>query len=125
VLLPFGESPVGWILYTPEGRMAAQLAQAELPRPADRALIASITADEARTILQAFVAYGGSWDVDEARSCVVHRVDISSQPNMIGTELVREYRFDEDRLVLRPPPRVVDGVERQGEVVWRRERLRG
>src|SRR3954454_3672713 len=82
VLLPFGDSPLGWILYTPEGRMAAQIAQAEMPRPADDALIASITADEARMILSAFVAYGGSWDVDEPRGCVVHRVDISSQPNM-------------------------------------------
>jgi hypothetical protein len=120
VVLPFGNRPLGWILYTPEGRMAAQIARAELPRPADRALIASLTADEAQAILAAFVAYGGSWDVDEARGCVVHRVDISSQPNMIGSELVRQYRFEGDRLLLRPPPRVVDGVERQSEVVWRR-----
>jgi hypothetical protein len=48
-----------------------------------------------------------------------HRVDAASDPARIGSDQVREVSFDDDKMILRPPPRRQAGEEYR-ELTWAR-----
>lgn len=100
---PLGEDAVGSIVYTPQHRMAVNImrpgrvawasANPGLGTPAE-------TADAAA----GYIAYAGSFTVDEAASVVEHHVDISLYPNWIGVVQRRFVDLQGDELVLEAPP---------------------
>lgn len=45
--------------------------------------------------------YFGSFSIDEDEGAVIHHIEGSWFPNLIGTEQVRFYRFEDEQLVLR------------------------
>jgi hypothetical protein len=100
---PYGENPAGRITYDKAGRMSAQLM-----RPGRRCTVApgvSFTAgnangEEIREAVDGFIAYFGTFDVDESAQTVIHHVQACLVPSWVGTDLKRAYRFETDRLVL-------------------------
>lgn len=91
-----GADPRGMIYYGPDGEMAVQVAPgAAAPRAG-----AAITADEALIALKDYIAYFGTYTVDETAGTVTHHRLGSVQPGDRG-DLVRHYEFSGDRLVLR------------------------
>lgn len=109
---PYGPTPLGYITYT-DGFMHAILMNSERPnvgtpveefgrRSGVRRLafiIRKLTAlaRHSAAMMQA-TAYSGEWEIhgDE----VVHHVKASVLPDWIGTDLVRSYAFEQDRLTL-------------------------
>lgn len=100
---PLGENAVGSIVYTPQHRMAVNImrpgraawasANPSLGTPAE-------TADAA----SGYIAYAGSFIVDETASVVEHHVEISLYPNWIGVVQRRFVDLQGDELVLEAPP---------------------
>jgi Lipocalin-like domain len=115
VTRPFGDSPLGSILYQPDGRMSAQVSVASPPRfTADDPLQAS--AEEIAQAWRSYFGYWGSFRVDAEKRVVLHRVEGCSLPNWIGTEQVRHFSFDAaNRLILETPSS--DG---HSKLIWRR-----
>jgi len=113
---PFGEKPVGRIEYDKEGRMFALLM-----RPGRRSTLApgleldAANVEEIREAVTGFVAYFGSYEVDDASQTVTHHVKASLVPSWVGTSLKRSFRWDGARLVL---TRAVPGTT--DELVWER-----
>ena len=70
------------------------------------------TPEEAKAALAGYVAYFGSYTVDEERRVVTHHRQGSVQPGDTA-DLVRGYELVGDRLTLRPP-----GTSYQ--VIWER-----
>ncbi|HKW35274.1 MAG TPA: lipocalin-like domain-containing protein [Candidatus Acidoferrum sp.] len=100
MLRPFGDSPVGLILYQAHGRMSAQLSVGRPARFAsedpDRA-----STEEAAEAWRTYFGYWGSFKVYPDKRVVVHRVEGSSFSNWIGTEQIRHFRFEgANRLIL-------------------------
>ncbi len=96
---PYGEHPIGRILYHPDGLMSASLMRS------GRASFASenrheATAEERAAAYYDFMSYFGSFTVEEAAGTVTHHVDGATFPNWIGTDLVRSYDFAGDQLTL-------------------------
>ncbi len=79
---PLGMSPLGTILYTPDGYMSAQLA---MPGPYE---------DEQEPVAYA-IAYSGPFDVDEQTRTVAHHVQVSVIPSWMGTTQLRQVQFRE------------------------------
>ncbi len=119
VSFPFGEDPSGMLLYEPSGRMSAQLLRRDRP-PFDSGDQLMGDASEIKSAFQGCIAYFGAFEVDEAAATVVHRVEGSLFPNWIGTEQVRYYELDRDRLTIKTAPTEWDGVEVVAVLVWRR-----
>ena len=99
VTLPFGENPVGLLVYTPQGAMSGQVMRR------DRALLPPSyrKSGSTRQILSAFesyIAYFGTFAVDEKAQQVIHFVEGSLYPNWIGTQQRRGFGFTENRLQL-------------------------
>jgi len=71
------------------------------------------TPEEVRAAFEGFLAYYGSYQVNESENTVVHRVEVASFPNWVGTELRRHFQFLEERLILKAP-------DSGAELVWSR-----
>jgi hypothetical protein len=107
---PLGTNPLGTILYTPDGYMAAQLAR---PGPYE---------DDQKPVAY-YVAYSGPYDVDEQTRTVAHQVQVSVIPSWLGTTQIRQVQFREPgTLVLsacEQSPR--DGVLTTTTITWSRQ----
>jgi len=80
---PFGEAPLGRILYEAGGHMAVLLMRPSGNPLSERA---------------GFIAYSGRFELhDEA---VHHLIDMASDPALMGTIQVRQMRLANDELVL-------------------------
>jgi hypothetical protein len=103
-----GANPKGIIYYDPSGHMVVQVAPDKERSKAGTAP----TPDEAHAALAGYVAYFGTYSIDEHARTVTHHRQGSVQPGDTA-DLVRGYEFAGDRLILRPP-----GTTH--EVVWER-----
>ncbi len=115
-VVPF-ENPFtdGLIMYTPTGRMSVQLMRGGRQEYAgDRP-----TDEEAQAALATYTAYYGPFTVNEAEGTVTHHRQTHLNPGSV-LDVVRAYRFSGNRLMLKPPSRVVDGEELTSTLTWER-----
>jgi len=103
-----GANPKGMIYYGPHGEMAVQIAP-DIERKRAGAVVAP---DEAALAITGYIAYFGTYSINEQAGTVTHHRHASIQPGDSG-DLVRRYEFNGDRLVLRPPNSTM-------EVSWER-----
>jgi Lipocalin-like domain len=103
-----GANPKGIIYYDPSGSMVVQVAPDKERSKAGSAP----TPDEAQAALLGYIAYFGTYTVDETAATVTHHRHASVQPGD-AADLVRGFEFSGDRLILRPPGTTY-------EVVWER-----
>jgi hypothetical protein len=112
---PFGDSPLGLILYLADGRMSAQISIGSPARFASEDRLRA-SAEEAAEAWRTYFGYWGSFKVYTEKRVVVHRVEGSSFSNWIGTEQVRRFRFDgTNRLVLE-----TQSASGHSTVIWQR-----
>ena len=117
---PMGPTPMGLIMYTPDGFMSAQLSQQ------DRKSFASgdwfkATDDEFRNEATTYIAYSGPFNGDEQNQHLTHSMFISLFPNWIGQTQPRVVRIEGDHLFLSTASPILSG----GKIVnspleWRR-----
>jgi hypothetical protein len=118
--LPIGPCPQGFLLYTDDGYMSAQLATP------DRATFAGGdmnrgTPEEYIAAGKSYLAYSGPYRVDEARHAVEHGMAISLFPNWTGDRQLRIVELDGDELRLKADgPIMYDGSLKNTTVTWRR-----
>ena len=93
---PHGDSPRGRIYYDLAGRMGAML-----DAPGRKVLPQSPSAEDYREMLRGMVAYYGTYSVDESTKRVIHHIEAGSNPAWIGTDFVRWFEFNGNRLTLR------------------------
>ena len=74
------------------------------------------SSEEIREAVNGFIAYFGTFDVDESSHTVIHHVQACLVPSWVGTDLKRAYRFSANSLVLTATTTSVL------EVIWELER---
>ena len=101
---PMGPLPLGIVTLTAEGRMLAVLSDGrpELP-PGTR---------------REYRSYIGAYTFDG--TTLVTKVDGADDPSWLDSEQVRAARFENGRMILRPPPRMVAGRLVHRELAWER-----
>ena len=114
---PLGKKAKGLIVYAPDGYMFAALMAPVRTRFAGEDPFGG-SAYEAMNAMRAYHTYSGRYRLEEGQ--VVHTVEMALFPNMIGSEQVRYYRFEGDRLILTTPPLTRGGVTGVAELVWRK-----
>ncbi|WP_119067379.1 lipocalin-like domain-containing protein [Rubrobacter indicoceani] len=118
---PYGQNPVGIIMYTPDGYMSANIMRSGRPGfPSDA--YGSASPEEQGEALRSYLAYAGPFEV-ASETKVIHHVTTSLIPNWTGGDQTRYYAFDDSRRALtlsthpaddRSPGRVVLVWERAG-----------
>ena len=108
---PFGREATGLLIYAADGTMSGQLMRPSRPVFASATIVGGTDA-ELRAAATGYVAYAGTFEIDEARRMVLHRVSMSLFPNLVGTVQERMVALDGDTLELR----TADGAR----LVWER-----
>jgi lipocalin-like protein len=114
---PYGDVPVGFLIYGADGYMSATIMRPGRPHFAsgDRA---RGSAEEVRLASEGFLGYCGTYDVDESRGVIVHHVAAADFPNSVGTDLVRRFSMENGTLVLETQPVPRAGKTWVFRLVW-------
>jgi hypothetical protein len=83
-----GKSPTGYMIFTPEGRFMAVLTGEGRKSPN--------TDQDRADLLKSMFAYTGMYRIEDDK--VIVKVDVSWFPGWVGTEQVRSFKVDENRL---------------------------
>jgi hypothetical protein len=112
----FGEQPDGYLGYSPDGRMYAIFIRRDRITPRD----VVPTEEEGVQLLGSMVAYAGTYTLSEGK--VVHHIDISWNQGWTGTDQVRFFELDGNRLTITTAPyrSYLDGLEGRSVLVWDR-----
>jgi hypothetical protein len=113
---PLGPDPVGRIDYDSAGHMSAHLMKRGVPNFTSQNRN-SATSDEIVGAWRGYIGYFGTYTIDEKAQAIIHHVQGGWFPNYVGTNQVRHYRFDGDRLILQ-----ADSAIGHGTIVWKRSR---
>jgi Lipocalin-like domain len=119
VSYPLGEKAVGILIYDSGGRMAAQLMRPDRPKFASGDMRGG-TPEETKTAAEGYVAYFGTYEVDDKKGTVIHHVEASLFPNWVGQDQVRFFEFSAGMLTLKTLPLLSGGQEITGILIWKR-----
>ena len=100
VTYPFGEKPIGYLVYDLTGHMSAQLMRTPATPRFASGDDEKGTEAEVRAAYDGFVAYFGTYRVDEAKSVVTHVVEGSLRPSYVGTDQRRPFKLQGDILII-------------------------
>ena len=89
-----GPKGQGYLMYSADGHMCAQLMNPDRPRWSDPP-----TAEQKVASVDGFVGYCGRFEIDEANHVMVHYPEVAWKPNYVGTRQARPYTFEGDHLV--------------------------
>ena len=115
---PFGPNAVGVLIYDAAGNMSAQVMRA------DRAVAPADQPDGIETAMTSafsgYIAYFGTYEIDEARSVVVHTIIGSAFPAWVGATPNRRFAIENDRLTLSDSVTAADGAPVEASTTWQR-----
>jgi len=107
------DTTTGMMIYDNLGNMAAQVMPNRVRR---KYAAAEPTPEEAKEAITGYLAYFGTYTVDEQTRIVTHHRKANINPGQVGDDVVRAYVFEtNDRLVLTP-------AGSANKIVWERAR---
>jgi lipocalin-like protein len=120
IFLPMGPHPAGFILYTPDGYMSAQLSSPDRADFASGDMYRGTPGDYVAAGTS-YLAYSGLYRVDEVRRTVEHGMAVSLFPNWQGQRQLRVPELDGDTLVLATDRATLfAGSLKTARITWRR-----
>jgi hypothetical protein len=107
-------TPVGFITYGADGRVMTIIVDSPRKKPAANVA----TATEAEALFRSMAAYAGTYTVKGNQ--VIHVPDVSWNETWTGTDQIRDYKFDGERLLLAtaPSPNPFTGKMSVRTLVW-------
>jgi hypothetical protein len=117
VSYPMGTDPIGYVLYTGDGRFSVTISPRGRVGFTAGDLLSGTAEEQARAVA-GFVAYAGRYSFHGDR--VVHHVELSLFPNWVGSDQERWVELVENRLVLSASPLLLAGKPQVPRVVWER-----
>jgi len=114
---PFGESPDGFITYTPEGYMMAILSRSDRVPFASNDILGG-SQDEQLAAFQSASSFAGRYEIQNNQ--VVHYLEAATFPNWKGTVQPRDFDITDSHLTLFPPKLLMEGKLRKSRVHCRR-----
>lgn len=116
----YGPNAKGYLMYDSTGHMCVSLANPNHPhwvnpeKPTDTEKIRSY---------DVFFAYCGTYEIREKEGRIIHRPEMGSWPHYIGTDQNRNFRLEEDRLILSDEETPPNGEHRRYQITWQRVSL--
>ena len=98
----FITNPVGLLMYDDTGHMSVHIMNPD--RVATTANGPELTLEQLRERMRGYVAYFGTFDVNESEGYVVHHRLGHLNPSQVGVDAKRFYEFVDDKLTLTVAP---------------------
>jgi hypothetical protein len=112
---PYGPNPRGYLIYTADGYMSVDFMAAERPPSGDPE---TTPIGDRLLLAKTYHSYCGRYSFDG--KSVFHHVEVSLEPEAVGTTKVRTVTFDRGRLVLEAAIAPVTGPPAIARIVWKR-----
>lgn len=96
---PLGKDVTGFILYTPDGYMSAQMMAAGRPVYAEGRLHTG-TIDEMAKAAKGYMAYSGQYEVDEDTHTLYHHMEVSMNPTWLGQTQKRFVKLEDNIITI-------------------------
>lgn len=96
---PLGTDPSGFLMYTEDGYMSAQLMKQNRPDYTLEGLHNGIR-EEMAEAAHGYHAYAGKYEIDEEDGSVYHHNEVSLIPNRLGDIQDRQIEFQGDRITI-------------------------
>jgi len=106
-------------MYDASGHMSVQIMRPDRPAFASGDHLKG-TPEEIKSAFKGFVAYYGTYEINEEEGTVTHHLEGSLFPNWVGTELKRFFEFSGNQLTLSTPPMPMGGQQVTGVLLWER-----
>jgi len=97
---PYGKNPKGYIIYDETGHVMIQAMRTPPPLKFASGDDQRPTPEEAQTVYLGYVAYFGTYSIDEGKHTVTHHVEGSLNPGFVGTDQQRPFELSGDRLII-------------------------
>ena len=119
VSYPLGQNPAGMIMYAAQGYMSGHVMRRDRPAFVSGDPLQG-SAEEIQTALEGYMAYCGTYDVNDQKGTIAHILECSLFPNWVGTIQTRFFECSENRLLLTTPPLMLGGQQQIVHVLWER-----
>lgn len=117
---PFGPDALGQLVYSPDGHMSGNLMRRTRGRFATEDAAGPEDPRERAAAYDGYLGYCGRYEVDDAGGLVLHRVELSSNPNWTGSVQKRLVEFIGARMKLTTPPILRHGKPAASVLAWDR-----
>ncbi|MFB3095068.1 MAG: lipocalin-like domain-containing protein [Candidatus Acidiferrales bacterium] len=101
---PMGRDAVGLLTYSADGRMSLQVMRSDRPKflasGGKEGGYEAGTAEEVMSAYRGYIAYFGTYEVDEKGSFVTYHIEGSLFPNWVGRDQIEFVELSGDRLTL-------------------------
>lgn len=114
----YGPHGKGFLMYTRDGYMCADLANPDRAKWADAV---HPTMEEKVAAADGTFAYCGRYEIDVKQNRIVHLPEVATDPGYVGSRQIRPYKFEDGRLVLGDVETQEPGVVRW-KIVWEKVR---
>jgi hypothetical protein len=115
IVHPWGTEVAGQVIYTADGYMSGCLMPAGRPAFASDDVMGGNTA-EFEAAMKSYIGYAGPYSIDKDK--LTHHAAVSLFPNWTGTEIIRYWAVEDNRLSLSTPPGTFGGWKATGVLVW-------
>ncbi len=116
VYYPWGERPIGYIMYN-DGYMSVSMMEPSRPR-FDVSDLPRGTVEQKVAAADKYISYAGRYEIIGNK--VYHYVDVSLFPDWVGGDQVRNFKFEDNRLMLSTDPSPKDPKGKTGHLIWER-----
>ena len=99
---PLGKDASGFLLYTPDGYMSAQMMASGRPAYAN-GHIHTGSADEMAKAAKGYMAYSGRYEVIEKNHTLIHHMEVSMNPTWLGQAQERYVTLTGDTITISAP----------------------
>ena len=103
ITYPYGEHAEGQLMYNDHGSFSGQIAGSGRPVFEAGNLLKG-TPEEIKKAFEGYIAYYGTYEVDENNSQITHHVENGLFPNWVGNNQTRTYEFEGKNLRLNTQP---------------------
>jgi hypothetical protein len=115
----YGADPAGMLMYDAAGRVSIQIMRRDRPHFAKNDRLGGTPA-ETKTAFEGYLAYFGTYTIDEEKRTVTHHLEGALLPNWVGSNQTRFFELAGNRLTLRTPPLLIGSREAVGHLIWQR-----
>ena len=116
---PYGDKPEGQLIYDGHGNFSGQIAGSGRPAFETGNLLKG-TPEEIKTAFEGYIAYYGTYEVDESKGQVTHHVQSALFPNWIGDIQTRNFEFEGKKLRLNTQPIKGARADLTNTLLWER-----
>ena len=116
---PYGDKPEGQLIYDGHGNFSGQIAGSGRPAFETGNLLKG-TPEEIKTAFEGYIAYYGTYEVDESKGQVTHHVQSALFPNWIGDIQTRNFEFEGKNLRLNTQPIKGSRADLTNTLLWER-----